>query len=258
MRPKSPKHVLITGGGGGLGAALALEFAARGAQVELCGRNAAKLEAAASACGPSTRFSVCDVTDAEAVRLWLEAADDRSPVDCVVACAGLGGADTLAGPLGEDAAAARRVIQVNVEGVINAVAPLLGRFAARRNGCVVIISSLAGLIALPDSPAYCASKSAVVAYGEALRRLLRRSGVRVSVVCPGFVDTDMVRSLPMRPPFMWSAQRAASVIVAGVVRGCPMIAFPWQLKLGVWASRILPRLIVDRLLDRLKAEDFAQ
>ena len=249
-------HVLITGGGGGIGRALATAFSRQGARVGICGRDLAKLHATAAQCRGEVFSRVCDVTRAAEMQDWLQSCDSERPVDCVVACAGTGGGDALAGVAGESGDSARQIFEVNALGVINTIAPLLPRMVERRSGRVVIISSLAGLIALPDAPAYSASKSAVIAYGDGLRRLLRPQGVAVTLVCPGFVDTDMVRSLPMRPPFMWTADRAAAVILDGVLRNKAMIAFPWQLRWAVMASHILPRPIVDRILDCLRAETF--
>jgi short-subunit dehydrogenase len=255
-RSDPPNHVLITGGGGGLGAALAQNFARRGAMIGICGRDPKKLKAAAAACGGRARFAVCDVTDADGLRTWLIAADDSRPVDCVIACAGIGGGAALAGQFGESAETVRAILDVNVQGVVNTVAPLMERMIARRSGRIAIVSSLAGLIALPDSPAYCASKAAVVAYGEALRRFLRHFDVSVTVICPGFVDTDMARSLPMRPPFLWTAQKAAAAMADGVVRRRALVAFPWQLRIAISLSRCLPRPVTDRLLDGARAKDF--
>jgi short-subunit dehydrogenase len=258
MSAAAPTHALITGGGGGIGKALAVAFSKQGARVGLCGRDLDKLRIAADACPGPVSVRRCDVTQAADMEDWLLSCDAEAPVDCVVACAGIGGAETLAGPLSEGGETARRIFAVNAQGVVNTVTPLLPRMAARRSGRVVVISSLAGLIALPDSPAYSASKAAVIVYGESLRRLLRDQGISVTVVCPGFVDTDMVRSLGMRPPFLWTAERAAAVILDGIIREKAMVAFPWQLRAALLASRILPRPAVDRILSRLRARAFQQ
>lgn len=251
-----PRHVLITGGSGGIGGALAEVFAREGCRVGISGRDPSRLQMTAARCGGLVGARVCDVTQALEMQRWLIAADDESPVDCVVACAGSGGGGALAGPAGESAEAARRIFEVNVLGVVNTVAPLLPRMVARRSGHVVIIASVAGLIALPDSPAYSASKAAVIVYGEALRRLLRPHGVAVTLVCPGFVDTEMVRSLPIRPPFLWTPERAAAVIHEAVRRKRAMVVFPWQMRGALLLARALPRFVVDRILDRLRAGTF--
>ena len=258
MSAKAPGHVAITGGGGGIGAALAVAFSRRGARVALCGRDLAKLSRAAEACpGPAT-FAVCDVTRPEEVGQWLLALDAERPVDCIVANAGLGGGEALAGRFGESLETCRRILDVNVLGVVNSTLPLVGRMAERESGRIILVSSLAGLIALPDSPAYSASKAAVIAWGDAMRRLLKPHGVAVTVVCPGFVDTDMVRSLPMRPPFMWSPEKAAERIVEGALGGSSYIVFPWQLRAAIGLSHVLPRPSVDFILDRLRARNFAK
>jgi len=256
MKRALPRHVLITGATGGIGGALALAMAREGSRVGVSGRRAAELERLAGRCTASLDARVCDVTDAAAMERWLVESDDRDPVDCVIACAGYGGGETLAGVAGESAETARRIFDVNVHGVVNTIAPLLPRMVGRRAGHLVIVASVAGLIALPDSPAYCGSKSAVIAYGEGLRRLLKPFGVAVTLVCPGFVDTDMVRSLPLRPPFLWTAERAAEVILNAVRDRRTMVVFPWQLRVGVILARSLPRFAVDFILDRLRARTF--
>jgi len=251
-----PHHVAITGGGGGIGGALAQAFAREGCEVAISGRDAARLRNTAARCAKPVATHVCDVTRPAEMENWLFETDDGHPVDCVIACAGLGGGQALAGPAGESAETARHIFDVNVHGVVNTIAPLLPRMVARKSGRLVIISSVAGLIALPDSPAYSASKAAVIVYGEALRRLLKPHGIAVTLVCPGFVDTDMVRSLPIQPPFMWSSERAAAVILEAIGRKRAMVVFPWQMRGAVFLAGMLPRFLVDRILDRLRARTF--
>ena len=118
----------------------------------------------------------------------------------------------------------------------------------RRAGRIGIISSLAGHCGLPQSPAYSASKAAARVYGEGLRRLLEPSGVSVTVVCPGFIDTPMSASLPVRRPFLVSADTAAARIAGAMARRKAEISFPWQLALTMQLGLWLPRPVTDRLL----------
>jgi len=244
-------HVLITGASSGLGAALARRYAADSCRLSLFGRDRARLEDVAAACrerAAAVDIHVCDLRDAEATGRALAAADAHAPVDLLFANAGVGGADALGGPAGEALAQAHAVFETNVLGVINTVAPLLPNLVARRRGHIVVMGSIAGLMGLPHSPAYSASKAAVHTYGEGLRRLLRRSGVWVTVICPGFVETPMSASLSMERPFLWSADRAAAEVARAVARKQRRAIFPWQLGVAAGAARLLPPALVDRLI----------
>lgn len=246
-----PSHVLITGASSGLGAALARRYAADGCRLSLFGRDRARLEQAAVGCrgrAAAVDLYVCDLRDAGAAARALETADAQAPVDLLFANAGVGGADALGGPAGETLAQAHAMVETNVLAVINTVVPLLPSFVARRRGHIVLTGSIAGLTGLPQSPAYCASKAAVHTYGEGLRRLLRRSGVSVTIVCPGFVETPMSASLSMARPFLWSAERAAAHVARAVARKRRRAVFPWQLGWAAGAARLLPQVLVDRLV----------
>lgn len=245
-----PSHVLVTGASSGIGAALARRYAGPGVRLTLVGRHRERLEAVALACktrGAETAVCVCDVRDAEAMRALLAEVDEQLPIVMVIANAGVGGKQVIAGPSGETAEIARTIFEINVVGVVNTIAPLLPRLVARGKGHVVIMSSLAAFVALPEAPAYSASKAAVRLYGEALRGLLEPRNVHVSVVCPGFVDTPMSASLSGPRPLLWSPDRAADAIVAGLARGKHEICFPWALSMLAKISAHLPPTIVRRL-----------
>ncbi len=246
-----PAHVVITGASSGLGAALADCYAARGASLTLIGRDAIRLEVTRAACAGRAALAVglvCDVTDANALRAALASAEARQPVDLVIANAGVGGAGVLAPRAGESAALARDIMDVNFMGVVHTVTPLIAPFIARGRGQIAIVSSLAGLDGLADSPVYCASKAAARVYGHGLRRLLGPRGIRVSVVLPGFVATPMSASLPLRQPFTVEVGAAARRIVEGLDRGRAEIAFPWQWRLVAHVLTQLPRGVSDRIL----------
>jgi short-subunit dehydrogenase len=250
------RHVAITGAGSGIGAALARHYAGPGVRLSLLGRNVKRLEAIALQCreqGAEAAIQGGDVADADAMAAWLAACESYRPIDLIVANAGMGGESVMSGPTGESLATAGRIVATNVQGVMNSIIPLLPGMIARRRGGIVIISSLAGLIPLPDSPVYCASKAAVRVYGLALRRLLAPHGLAVMVACPGFIDTPMSASLKRPLPFLWSVERAAGHIAGNFARGKREIAFPWQLALAVRLASFLPQTWVDRILIGLGA-----
>jgi short-subunit dehydrogenase len=97
---------------------------------------------------------------------------------------------------------------------------------ARGRGQLALMSSLASFYGSPDSPAYCSSKAAVRLLGEALRTRLAHSGIVVSVICPGYVETPMTAGVRPRTALAMSAERAATIIERGLARGHARIAFP--------------------------------
>jgi short-subunit dehydrogenase len=124
----------------------------------------------------------------------------------------------------------------------------------RRRGQLALMSSLAALRGLPYSPAYCASKAALKAYGEALRVWLHPDGIEVTVVLPGFVDTPLASHVAGPKPFQMTPQRAARIIRRRLRRGPARIAFPMFLHAGMRLLSGLPANVVDKLLGAVKVE----
>lgn len=246
--------VLITGASGGLGAALAEDYAGPGRILHLSGRDAARLGAVAArarAKGALVQETLIDVRDAAAMTSWLEGLVDLP--DIVIANAGISGGTGARS--GDEAEQTRTIFDVNVGGVLNTVLPLLERMRRRGSGRIVLISSLAGFRGLPSAPAYCASKALVRVWGEGLRGWLAADGVGVSVVCPGFVDTPMTRVNRFPMPFLMDAGKAARIIRKGVDSRRARIAFPWPLAWGVTLLAALPPAWTDGLLVRLPRKD---
>lgn len=235
----SPGRVVISGASRGIGRAMAAASACHGAALALIGRDRDAIAITAAACrarGAEAEEIVLDVRDRDALAARLARFDEAGAVDLVVANAGIA---LPAGEIGQDRSAYEE-IDVNLVGALNTVLPLLPRMTARRHGQVAFVSSLAAYAPLPSSPGYSASKAAVLVYGLALRERVRPCGVRVSVICPGYVDTDMgARYLGWRPLSM-SAEAAASRIVSGLARDVPVIAFPRRLALAARLSTLVP------------------
>lgn len=248
------KHraILITGASRGLGAALARRFAAPGVSLRLVARDAAALAATAAACaaqGALAETAALDVRDAAPLAAQLLAWDDAAPFDLVIANAGVTGGTPDGGGL-EGWASADRVLGVNLLGAVNTVVPLLPRLVARRAGRLAFIASVAAFRGLPDSPAYCASKAGLWAYGESLRARLAPEGVGVTVCAPGFFTSDMSRKFRGRHPFELSveamAERLARAIEAGRGRAIVPRRMGWPLRLlelmpAQWADAAIRR-----------------
>lgn len=257
---KNPKNILITGASSGIGESLALHYAAPGVTLHLSGRDPNRLAAvsnAASARGAHVETRVIDVTDAQGMGAWMTAADNSTPLDLVIANAGISGGTGggEGGPMHcEPPAQARHIFNVNLGGVLNTIEPALPRMMARGRGQIAIISSLAAYRGWPGAPAYSASKGAVRFYGEALRGALHKSGVQVNVVCPGFIVSRMtaVNRFPM--PFLMSSEKAAKIIAQGLEKNRSRIAFPFPTAFMAWLVSVLPDGLIQHLLRRLPAK----
>ena len=250
---KTPRSILITGASSGIGAALALEYAAPGIRLALGGRDDARLRAVAADCrtrGAAVEATTVDVTDRTAMRDWIAAADAAAPLDLVVANAGISGGT---GGLrhGEPEAQARAIFDTNLGGVLNTVHPAIDAMRPRRHGQIAVVASLAGFRGMPGAPAYSASKAAARTYGEALRGVLRPHGIAVSVVCPGFVRSRMTAANRYSMPFLMDAEKAARIIRRGLAADKGRIAFPWPTYAVSWLFGALPPALVDPLLRKL-------
>jgi len=249
------KNILITGGSSGLGAALAVEYAAPDVTLYLTGRDEARLQACAhkvEAKGGRALIQIIDVTDEAAMAAWIERIDAAHPLDLVIANAGLS-AGTGKGTESKEQNAS--IFATNVHGVFNTLHPVLPRMKARGYGQIAIMSSLAGFRGIPGAPSYAAGKAAVRIYGEALRGELAPEGLKVNVICPGFVKTPMteVNNFPM--PFLIGAERAARIIKSGLAKNKARIAFPWPMAALVWLLAALPPACTDVLLRNLPRKE---
>jgi NAD(P)-dependent dehydrogenase (short-subunit alcohol dehydrogenase family) len=179
---------------------------------------------------------VVDVTDAAAVEAWMRACEARQALSLVFANAGRGTGR-------ETAENVRATFALNVGGVVNTVLPAIALFRARtpeRGGQIVIMASIAGYAPLPGCPSYAATKAAMKSWGLSLRGFLRREGIRVNVVCPGFVRSRLTDRNTCPMPFFMEAPKAAQIILARVRRNVGLIAFPWPMRLGSWFLSVVP------------------
>ena len=183
------RHALVTGGGSGVGKAIALSLAEAGVDVTICGRREDAL-AALSSENRRIHAIAADVTDEHAVSVLYEKAEAaRGPFDIVVANAGT--ADSA--PAHRTSLADwRRTLDVNLTGAFVTVKPALSGMAARKSGRIVFIASTAGLKGYAYVAPYVAAKHGVIGLMRALAAELARTGVTVNAVCPGYVETDML------------------------------------------------------------------
>ena len=254
MREAFKGGIILSGASRGLGAALARRLAAPGVTLGLVARSEAGLRETAAACagrGAAVRVAAIDVRDAGALARTVLDWDAAAPTALVVANAGIAAGRRPDGTA-ESVADLAAQVSVNLLGAVNLVGPLLPALRARRAGRIGLVASVAAFHGLPDSPGYCASKAGLWAWGQAIRADLRGSGAGVTLIAPGFFESDMGRAWRGRRPFSLTTGAAAARIEGALRAGRPSCAFPLPLVLGLRALAFLPAPLADRAVRLLR------
>jgi NAD(P)-dependent dehydrogenase (short-subunit alcohol dehydrogenase family) len=245
----------ITGASSGLGRGLAVRMASDGWSLGLAARRVDELERTAEAVHDTGGRAValpCDVALAERVKEAVARCEQElGPIDLVVANAGISGTiwpETL------DSPAVDRVLRTNFMGTVNAVSAVLPGMLKRGRGQIVGVSSIAGYRGLPGRCAYSASKAAQANFLESLRLDLRGTGIRVTVLCPGFVRTPLTATGDYPKPFMLDLEPAVERMYQAIRKGRGRYAFPLPLALLAGLGRIFPTWLYDLLAGRFRRE----
>ncbi|MDY6408034.1 MAG: SDR family NAD(P)-dependent oxidoreductase [Pseudomonadota bacterium] len=250
-----PKTIFITGASSGIGRALAIRYAGSGQTLFLCGRNQKRLEQVANICRQkqaNVHTFQFDVRDPVASAEAITKADLICSIDLIIANAGVS-----AGVLGMDETpvSGRTIFETNIFGVINTILPMIEKMKSRRQGQIAILSSLSGYRGMSSCPSYSASKACVKAWGEALWGSLRPYGIRVTTICPGFIETPLTDKNKFKMPFLMPVDKAADIIVHRLEKCPPLIAFPWIMALGAWLGSVLPARIILPILGKLPQKE---
>lgn len=243
MAPK----VFITGASSGIGEALAVCYAGKGATLGLAARRAGFLEELNQRLGGQHAVYPLDVCDPPALQA---AADDFiarfGAPDIVIANAGVS-AGTLTGRA-EDLDAFRRIMDTNVFGMVATFSPFIAAMqAAGGERRLVGIASVAGIRGLAGAEAYSASKAAAISYLESLRLEMLPSGIRVVTIAPGYIRTPLTAVNRYKMPFLLEADEAARRFARAIERGISYTVIPWQMGVIAKILRVLPNWLYDRL-----------
>ena len=230
---------LVTGASSGLGRGLALWLTQRGVRVWAAARRTAQLEALRSEAGELLTPLCLDVSDATGTFEQVQALDRESGgLDLVIANAGVG-EKTSVHKL--DFASINRMIQVNVAGASATLCGAIPGMVERKRGHLVGISSLAGLLALPSSSTYCASKAYLRVFLDGLRLDLTRFGIDVTSIHPGFVKSEMTdKNEPGSMPFFMETAPAIERMGRALLQRRQQLLFPWQVSAAVRLGGALP------------------
>ncbi|MDR2894372.1 MAG: SDR family oxidoreductase [Alistipes sp.] len=265
MRDIKNKTAIVTGASSGIGAALAREFAARGARVVIAARSSEKLEALAAeiTSGGGTVLAVtCDVSSEPDCRRLIERTVEAfGGIDILICNAGLSMRAVLDDVEPE---VLRRLMDVNFWGTVYCTKYALPHLQASR-GSVTGVSSVAGLHGLPGRTGYSASKYAMTGFLETVRIENLRKGLHVMIACPGFTATDVrlaaltadgtpQGTTPREEGRMMTAQEVARRIVEGIRRDRRLLLMEWEGRATHAIKKFAPRLL-DRLVYRAMAAE---
>lgn len=253
-RSLAGKVVAITGGARGIGRATAAALAARGAKVAIGDVDRALAEQTAQELGRGVIALPLDVTDSASFERFLDEVEARlGPLDVLVNNAGI----MPLGPLvDEDAAIARRIVDVNLHGVITGSKLALRRFLPRRTGHLVNVASSAGKAGIPGGATYSATKFAVVGLTEAIRGEVHGTGIETSVVMPVPVNTELGSGLAKGRGMtaMVEPEDVAAAILDALERPRHDVYVPRQLSVAVRIGALLPRRVSEALARTLKTD----
>lgn len=240
MLRKEYRTILITGASSGLGMELAVQYAKPNVMLFLSGRNKDRLLETTIACenkGASVIYEILDVNDRAAMEKWILKCDAVRAIDLVIANAGIS-AGTFGGD--EPKEQVYEIFNTNIFGVLNTIEPIIPNMIKRGCGQVALISSMSSFVGMASCPAYSASKTCILHYGEGLRGYLKKYNVGVSIVCPGFIKTPLTDKNQFIMPMIMEPQKASKKIIAGISKNKGLIVFPFIMYFILKLARLLP------------------
>ena len=245
------KKIFITGASSGIGKALALAYAKRGYSVGLTARREEILQDVAQACeklGGIPFVYQLDVQDAEKCKSVVDQfMADAGNIDIAIANAGIGGDDGL---FSGDSNQINTILSTNILGVTNTLIPFIPAMKAQNSGALVCISSVASFMPLPFHGGYSSSKIAIRMIFDSWRPTLQKYMIKTVSICPGFVDTPIVKGPARRFP-MKSAEDAAEQFLKVIDLGYSTYIYPWPYRILVLIVQLTPERFYNWLIKKM-------
>jgi len=242
--------VFLTGASTGVGESFARHYAREGAQLGLVARSGDKLEALAATLSPRPAIYSVDVRDRAGMNAAAADFIQRFGVpDIVIANAGVS-KGTLT-EHAEDIDVFQEIFDINVIGMVNTFHPFVVPMRAAGNGTLVGIASVAGFRGIPGGGAYSASKAAAIKYCESLRVELRRDGISVVTICPGYIRTPMTAVNRFKMPFIIGVDDAVMRFARAIERKTSFAVIPWKMGMAARVLRMLPNWLYDLAFSRM-------
>ncbi|KIN75210.1 Short-chain dehydrogenase/reductase SDR [Sulfitobacter noctilucae] len=241
MREWKSKRYWLVGASDGLGAAVAHKLSRAGAEVIVSARSEDKLAALVAELPGKASYQVVDVSDNDSVKAAAEAVGE---VDGVIHLAG------VYWPFGAkewDADQANAMADINFTGLMRVMGQVVPGMVARDRGHIVITSSLTGFRGLPGSIAYTASKAGTMSLAECMYADLRKTGVDVQVINPGFIKTQLTDKNDFKMPFIMEPEEAAQEVFEHISSDHFKKSFPWLFSLVFRFSQFLPDWLYFRV-----------
>ena len=253
MTGAAVRHAFVTGASSGIGRGIALALGSRGAHVTVAARRRDRLDElvrAIEAAGGTGEALELDVADADAAYKAVSSIDARRPLDFIVANAGIGGI-TPGKKL--DWQRVKAIFETNLVGAAATIAGAVPGMVARGDGRIVAVASVAGFRGLPRFGAYSASKAGLITLCESLRIDLHGTGVSVTTVCPGYVQTEMLTPGKSHP-FVVSVDDAVATILRAADARDAVCTFPAPIAAGMRAAQLLPRPLYEFVATRSRVK----
>lgn len=239
--------IFITGGTTGIGLELTKSYLKDGHSVGICGRSMGKLPKGFREEHKNLKCYELDVSKRDQVYQAIMNFSNSSSenLDLLIANAGIGIGDKS---LDMSFSQARDMININVIGVLNSFEAGLELMKKQKNGHLVAVASIAGMVGLPGASAYCASKAAVLALCESMAIDLKSTKISVTAIAPGFIDTPLVAANNHLMPFIMPAKKGAEKIKRAIQKKKVLYIFPWPMKLLMIMLQKMPRFLYRTIM----------
>ena len=254
------QHIMITGASKGLGKAIAIALSEEDIMLTLISRDSEKLLQVKEICngkGAIVNTYIADITNSDEIATVIYEAHKIRHITMVIANAGISISTSKKETTLEKE---QDVLNTNINGTLNTIHPVIECMKQDNNvgGHVVIINSIASFLTFSRSPAYVASKAAIRYYATNIKKSLSEDNIHISLVCPGYIDTDMTRSKKVNSLLMDTPEKAAKFIISRLSKKPTIIAFPLYLYcilnfisfLGITISETIFDKILFRLIKR--------